>query len=229
MVLVAYNAHYSSKYLQTFTLHHISTNCRSINKGTIPEVLANTAFIFPTAPSFLVRSRPSAVSGLAQPLLLSQSRKGAFARESLPCNLLSCQTQEAPVCGATEAVLSQAAHLQGPHTSPAATGTYCWLAAAHTSHEQETVGLCFMRDSARARLIRPCNETPAKVLFGVSVLPQVCPGSELRALPIQGEGAYARWDATTAPGFHLPGRGGARPDKVSASPPQPGPSELEEG
>lgn len=80
-----------------------------------------------------------------------------------------------------------------------------------------------------ARLIHPCNETPAKVLFRVSVLPQVCPGSELRALPLQGEGAYARWDATTAPGFHLPGTVGARPDKVSASPPQPGPSELEEG
>lgn len=78
MVLVAYNAHYSSKYLQTFTLHHISTNCSSINKGTIPEVLANIVFIFSTAPSSLVRSRSSAVSRLAQTLLLFQFSKGAF-------------------------------------------------------------------------------------------------------------------------------------------------------
>lgn len=83
MVPVAYNAHYSSKYLQTFTLHHISTNCSSINKGTIPEVLANTVFIFSTAPSFLARSKSRSVSRLAQ------VREGAFALEPLPALCLS--------------------------------------------------------------------------------------------------------------------------------------------
>lgn len=127
MVLVAYNAHYSSKYLQTFTLHHISTNCSSINKGTIPEVLANIAFIFLTAPSFLVRSRSSAVSRLAQTLPLSLFSKGAFALEPLPCNLLICQTHEAwlcrtSMCRATGVVLSRADRPQGSHTSPFAMG-----------------------------------------------------------------------------------------------------------
>ena len=75
VVLVAYNAHYSSKYLQAFTLHRISTNCSSINKGTIPEVLANIVFIFLTSPSFLVRNRSSIVSRLAQTVLLSQFKQ----------------------------------------------------------------------------------------------------------------------------------------------------------
>lgn len=136
MVLVAYNAHYSSKYLQTFTLHHISTNCSSINKGTIPEVLANIVFIFSTAPSFLVRSRSSTVSRLAQTPLLSQFSKGAFALESLPCNLLICQTHEVlmrtSMCGAKGGVLSHADRQQGPHTSPSAMGMYCRLFAAQS-------------------------------------------------------------------------------------------------
>lgn len=89
MVLVAYNAHYSSKYLQAFTLHHISTNCSSINKGTIPEVLANIVFIFSTAPSFLVRSRSIILLGLAQAPLLPQFSKGAFALDPLSHTMCS--------------------------------------------------------------------------------------------------------------------------------------------
>lgn len=120
-MLVAYNAHYFSKYLQTFTLHHISTNCSSINKGTIPEVLANIVFIFSTAPFFLVRSRSSTVSRLTHTPLLSPFSKGAFALEPLPSNLLICQTHGAAQglsMTAWRTVLSHCGLLQGPCTHP---------------------------------------------------------------------------------------------------------------
>lgn len=151
MVPVAYNAHYSSKYLQTFTLHHISTNCSSINKGTIPEVLANIVFIFSTAPSFLVESRSSTVSRLAHTPLLSPFSKGAVALEPLPCNLFICQTHEvrlprASACGA-EDVLSHAGCLQGLRTSLSALGTYCWLFATQSSPQGgDQQALCFIQD-----------------------------------------------------------------------------------
>lgn len=153
MVLVAYNAHYFSKYLQTFTLHHISTNCSSINKGTIPEVLANIVFIFSTAPFFLVRSRSSTVSRLAHTPLLSPFSKGAFALEPLPSNLLICQTHGAAQglsMTAWRAVRSHCLLPAGCTHSPCATGMH---SLQHSpGHKEEITGFL-----PGARLICLCN------------------------------------------------------------------------
>lgn len=148
MVLVAYNAHYSSKYLQTFTLHHISTNCSSINKGTIPEVLANTVFIFSTAPSFLGRSRALSAGWLRSgkvPLLRSLS--------------LSCARPRARGAVGTPGVEQRAGSCprlgaRGSHTSPS---------ALLSPSRKETGRLCAHPGSLPgARLSCLSNYTPAE-------------------------------------------------------------------